>query len=100
LNLKRDQRVFNKMTDVISERPPGFPVVVPFTHWRTIMDKTRFIAAAILAAAVALPSIASAETVVIKKDHDHFHNARAQYHRDWHPHHDKVVVVKRNHHWD
>lgn len=64
------------------------------------MDKTRFIAAAILAAAVALPSIASAETVVIKKDHDHYRGARAEYHHNWHPHHDRVVVVKRDHHLD
>jgi hypothetical protein len=82
------------------ERSQCFPVVMPlFTGGRT-MNKTRYIAAAILTAAITLPAIANAETVVIKKDHDHFRGSRAEYHHNWHPHHDKVVVVKRSHHED
>jgi hypothetical protein len=65
------------------------------------MKKLGYIFAALGAIAVAMPSIASAETVVIKhRDHDRF-GARAEFrehrdhgwHRDWH-HHDKVVVIK------
>jgi hypothetical protein len=59
--------------------------------------------------AVAVPSIASAETVVIKSGgHHHWDRARAEYrvhrdwhsHRDWHPHHDKVVIIKKHRHYD
>jgi hypothetical protein len=66
------------------------------------MKKLGYVIAALGAIAVAAPSIASAETVVIKhRDHDRL-GARAEYreHRDrgwhegWRHHRDKVVIVK------
>jgi len=75
------------------------------------MKKLGYVIAALGAMAVAAPSIASAETVVIKhRDHDRY-GARAEYrehrdfreHRDrgwhegWRHHRDRVVVVKHRH---
>jgi hypothetical protein len=70
------------------------------------MKKLGYVIAALGAIAVAAPSIASAETVVIKhRDHDRL-GARAEFreHRDrgwhegWRHHHgDRVVVVKHRH---
>ncbi len=75
------------------------------------MKKLGYVIAALGAIAVAAPSIASAETVVIKhRDHDRY-GARAEYrehrdfreHRDrgwhegWRHHRDRVVVVKHRH---
>jgi hypothetical protein len=70
------------------------------------MKKLGFAVAALSVIVLALPSIASAETVIIKRGgdhHRHYDGARAEYrgHRDWHPmrrHHDRVVIVKRRHH--
>ena len=74
------------------------------------MRKFAFALAALGAMAVALPSIASAETVVIKRGHGHHHGwygARAQvhhdrgWHRGWHRGHhhgDRVVVIKKRYH--
>ncbi|MBW7974724.1 hypothetical protein [Bradyrhizobium sp. BR 10289] len=73
------------------------------------MKKLGYVVAALGALAVAAPTMASAETVVIKRGHHHGYGARAEFreHRDhgWHRgwrHHDRVVVVKRghHHHWD
>ena len=69
------------------------------------MKKFGYVIAALGAIAIAAPSIASAETVVIKRgDHHHF-GARAEMHRDYgrhegwrHRHADKVVIVKHRHH--
>ena len=69
--------------------------------------KARFVLAALAAIAVAVPSIASAETTIIKKygDRDGFRGARAElgFHR--HRHFDrfdrdrKVIIIKhRRHH--
>ncbi len=75
------------------------------------MKKLGYVIVALGAIAVAAPSIASAETVVIKhRDHDRY-GARAEYrehrdfreHRDhgwhegWRHHRDRVVVVKHRH---
>lgn len=67
------------------------------------MKKLALAIAAVSAIAVAAPSIANAETVVIRHgggDHHHWEHARAEFrgHRGWHPHHDRVVIVKRHHH--
>ena len=64
------------------------------------MKKLGYVIAALGAIAIAAPSIASAEDVVIRHDHDRF-NARAEMHRDhgWHHHHDRIVVVKHRHHY-
>jgi len=67
------------------------------------MRKVGFVVAAVGALAIALPSLASADTVVIKKHHYHPFGARAEYrvHRDyglhegWRDHdHDRGVVIK------
>ena len=68
------------------------------------MKKFGYVAAALGAIAIALPSIASAETVVIKRGgyHHDWNRAHAEYrvHRDngWHRgHHDHDRVVIRDH---
>jgi len=64
------------------------------------MRKLGYVIAALGAIVVAAPSIASAETIVIKKHHDH------GWHRDWHRaygfdrdrdfrRHDRVVIKHR-----
>ena len=72
------------------------------------MKKLGYVFAALAAIAIAAPSIASAETMVIKRGgHHRDFNARAEFreHRDrgWHEgwrhrHHDKVVIIKHRHH--
>ena len=63
------------------------------------MKKFGYIIAALGAIAIAAPSIASAETVVVKQGGHRHMGARAEMHRDhgWHHHHDKVVIIKRGH---
>lgn len=83
------------------------------------MKKLGFIVAAVAALAIAAPSVASAEKIVIKRGgdhhygarpnkvviktgHGHGYGARAEYrHRDhgWHRGHGgkKVVIIKRGH---
>ena len=72
------------------------------------MKKLGYVIAALGALVIAAPSIANAETVVIKRGgyhghHHGYHGARAQYrhdrgyHRGWrHGHRDKVVVIKKH----
>jgi len=71
------------------------------------MKKFAYVLAALGAMAVALPSIASAETIVIKRGGHHhgWYGARAQMHHDrgWHRgwdrgHGNKVVVIKKSYH--
>ena len=68
------------------------------------MKKFGLMIAALGAIAIAAPSIASAETIVIKRGgHHHGYGARAEMHRDhgWHRGHrgpDRVVVVKKRYH--
>jgi hypothetical protein len=78
------------------------------------MKKLGYAIAALGMIVIAAPSIANAETIVIKRGghhhfdrshaeyrmhRDHFDRSRAEYrmHRDWHPHRDKVVVIKHRH---
>jgi hypothetical protein len=72
------------------------------------MKKLGYVIAALGAIAIAAPSIASAEDVMIKGG-DHHRGARAEFreHRDhglhegWrHRHADKMVIVKHRHHED
>jgi hypothetical protein len=51
------------------------------------MKKLAYVIAAISAIAIAAPSIANAETVVMKRHGHH------DWHHGWH-HHDKTVVIK------
>lgn len=74
------------------------------------MKKFGFVLAALGAFVIAAPSIASAETIVVKRGGYHHgggyhqgYGARAQMHGDrgWHRgwnHRDRVVVVKKGHH--
>jgi hypothetical protein len=65
------------------------------------MKKLGFIAAAVAAIAIAAPSVASAEKIVIKRGGEHRYGARAEFRhmdRGWHRGHDrKVVIIKRGH---
>src|SRR6478735_6756807 len=81
--------------------------VLSGTTEEDIMKKFGYVLAALGAIIVAAPSIASAETVVIKRGgyHNGYHHgygARAEYrhdrgwHRGWHGHRDRVVVIKRH----
>jgi hypothetical protein len=66
------------------------------------MKKFGYIIAAVGTMAIAAPSIASAENIVIKEGRGHHERmgARAEMHRDhgWHHHSNKVVIVKHRHH--
>ena len=85
------------------------------------MKKLGYAIAALGMIAVAAPSIANAETVVIKRGghhdfdrshaeyrmhRDRFDRSRAEYrehrgwHEGWHPHRDKVVIIKHHRHYD
>ena len=69
------------------------------------MKKLGYVIAALGAIAVAAPSIASAETVIIKRGGHHWDRAHAEFreHRDrgwhegWRHHGDRVVIVKHRH---
>ena len=67
------------------------------------MKRFGYVIAALGAFAIAAPSIASAETIVIKK-HDRHFGPRAEYreHRyhGWHHRPDKVVIIRHRHHHD
>jgi hypothetical protein len=73
------------------------------------MKKIGYLVGALVAIAIAAPSIASAETVVIKRHgYHHGYGARAEYreHRDrgwhngWRHRGDRVVIIKKRHHHD
>jgi hypothetical protein len=75
------------------------------------MKKFGYVIAALGAIAIAAPSIASAETTIIKRGGDHHRfGARAEFreHRDFgrhegwrrHGHADKVVIIKHRRHHD
>jgi hypothetical protein len=63
------------------------------------MKKLGYVIAALATIAIAAPSIASAETIVVKRGDHHRFGARAEM-RDhgWRHHHDRVVIVKHRHH--
>ena len=74
------------------------------------MRKLGLVIAALSALAIAIPSMASAQTVVIKRGGHHhgWHGSHARmhhdhgYHHGWrHRHHrgDKVVVIKKHRHY-
>lgn len=70
------------------------------------MKKFAYALAALGTMAVALPSIASAETIVIKRGGHHhgWHGARAQayhdrgWHRGWHNRGGRTVIIKKRYH--
>jgi hypothetical protein len=63
------------------------------------MRKFGYMIAALAIITIAVPSIASAETIVVKHGDHHRLNARAEM-RDHgrHHHHDRVVIIKHRHH--
>lgn len=66
------------------------------------MKKLGYVVAALGVLAIVAPTMASAETMIIKRGHHHGpFGARAEFrpHRDfgWHRHHDKMVVIKHGH---
>ena len=65
------------------------------------MRKLGYVIAAISTIALAAPSIASAETVVIKhRDHMHRGDWHHAWFRDhgWRHHHDRTVIIKKRYH--
>jgi Spy/CpxP family protein refolding chaperone len=60
------------------------------------MKKLAYVIAAICAIAVAAPSVANAEKIIIKRGHHHdWHHDRG-YHNGWRHHdHDRVVIKHR-----
>lgn len=61
------------------------------------MRKLAYVIAAVSAIAIAAPSIANAETVVIKRHgHHDWHHDRG-WHHGWH-HHDRTVIMKNHRH--
>jgi hypothetical protein len=71
----------------------------------TNMNKLGYVIAALGAIAIAAPSIASAETVVVRHGDRGHSGARAEMHRNhgWHRdhgmrHHDRMIVVRHPHH--
>ena len=67
---------------------------IPCSTEEDSMKKIGYVIAALAAIAIAAPSIASAETVVVEGGHHHH-----GWHRDWHPHHHHdVMVIKHRHH--
>src|ERR1700759_1795822 len=101
---KPRQRVASKLngcsgnSEIPSERSCPGDVYSSLESEEDNMKKFGYVAAALGAIAIALPSIASAETVVAKHGgyHHGWDRARAEYrvHRDWHPwhRHDRVVI--------
>jgi hypothetical protein len=73
----------------------------PRSNEEDSMKKLGYVIAALGAMAIAAPSIASAETVVVEGGHHHHRDfgPRGDMHRDhgWH-HHDRVVIVRHRHH--
>jgi hypothetical protein len=64
---------------------------IPRSNEEDTMKKFGYVIAALATIAVAAPSIASAETIVVKGGH------HGDMHRD-HGHHHDVVIVKHRHH--
>jgi hypothetical protein len=101
------EQLFRKLLQFLRNVPPHRRLH-PHICEEDKMRKFAFALAALGAMAVALPSIASAETVVIKRGGGHHHGwygARAQvhhdrgWHRGWRNHHsDRVVVIKKGYH--
>jgi Ni/Co efflux regulator RcnB len=91
------------------ERLVAASVLLSLYSKERYMRKFGFVIAAAAALAIAVPSMASAQTVVIKtgergmhRGHHNHYGARAQAHRHhgWHRghgHSKKVVVIKRGH---
>ena len=66
------------------------------------MKKFGYVIAALATIAIAAPSIASAETIVVRHGDMHRHHG---WHEGWHRyhgwhHHDRMVIIKRGHRHD
>lgn len=69
------------------------------------MRKLAYVVAAISAIAIAAPSIANAETVVIKRHGHHdrglhmgWHHHDRGWHNGWRHHNDRTVIIKNHRH--
>jgi hypothetical protein len=102
--------LLNGCSEFSSASPGNVPRNAKFNPCSTLEDSMKkfgYIIAALGAIAIAAPSIASAETVVIKRGDHHRFGARAEFreHRDrgWHEgwrhrHGDRVVIIKHRRH--
>jgi hypothetical protein len=73
-------------------------MLIPHSNEEDDMKKLGYVIAALATIAIAAPSIASAEDMMMR--HDRL-GARAEMHHDhgWHRHHhDRVVIVKHRRH--
>ena len=101
-------RVAERLFRILIRFPGNVRIDAKFNPRSTeedIMKKFGYVLAALGAIVIAAPSIASAETVVIKRGgYHHGYGARAEYrehrdhgwHRGWHHDHDRVTVIKRH----
>jgi hypothetical protein len=64
------------------------------------MKKFGYIIAALASIAIAAPSIANAETIVIRHGGMHHGWHHEGWHRDhgWHHHHDRMMMIRHGHH--
>jgi hypothetical protein len=62
------------------------------------MKKFGYLIAALATIAIAAPSIASAETIVVEGGHHHHGWDRGMHRDHWHPHHHDVMIIRHRHH--
>jgi hypothetical protein len=104
------ERLFSILFGFVGNVPSDATFNPRFSTEEENMKKFGYVIAALGVFAIAAPSIASAEDVVIKRDGDR-HGARAEFrehraefreHRDrdrgWRHRHDRVVILKHRHH--
>jgi hypothetical protein len=76
---------------------PAHAVLVLRSIKENIMKKLGYVIAALATIAIAAPSIASAETIVVKRGDHHRFGAHAEMRDHGRHHHDRVVIVKHRH---
>jgi hypothetical protein len=99
------ERLFRKLWQFL-RNVPLHPRFSPSQCEEDNMRKFAYVLGALAAIAIAAPSIASAETVVIKRGGHHhgWYGAHAMMHQDrgwhrgWRHHGDRVVVIKKRYH--
>jgi hypothetical protein len=84
--IRLSEQAFRKLWAIRQERPHPSQVHPPLEGGGFAMKKISVAFAALFALVVAMPSIASAETIVIKKGHHHHHMDRG-WHHGWRHHH-------------
>jgi hypothetical protein len=106
--LRKLARVTEHLFRILFQFPRNVRIAAKFNPSSTeedIMKKLGYVLAALGAIAIAAPSIASAETVVVRHGgYHHGYGARAEYrehrdygwHRGWHHDHDRVTIVNKH----